>query len=327
MSTIIKTLAQYKAKLGGVQKEMYEKTWMPYVEQAEPKYIMPFIGQALYDELVALTTPDEKQAKLINLLQAASAQYAYMSSIISMTVSKGDAGIMQNNPANSSALTKWQFVTLVKDSRDKADSAMETALKWLTENKADFSTWTSSDEYKESQSLLISSAKDYTKVLPFVNDSLLMYKRLKGYIGLSERDFIAPAIGHAFLNSIKVKAALANPQWTEVEEEMLDLLRSALGHHAFSESIMYLNINSDFRVVSETDGVINEGDLSDDRKSGMIAKNQSKAIEFLNKLKSHLNLNASATVYPLFFSSKLYKPTLKPLDKLPPMVPGQPLFL
>jgi hypothetical protein len=317
MATLIKTLEQFKAKVGGTQKEMFPKTWMPYVVAAEKRYILPEIGEDFYDELVALTTPEGKNLKLIDQLQEASAYYSYMSSIISMSVSMGDAGIMQNTPANTATMTKWQYVTLAKDARDKADSSLERALKWLEKNKADFQTWTDSDEYKESKTLFVSSPKELTDCLPLANNSYIFYKRLVKYIENSEKWFVAPLIGKQFLATIKIKAATANPQWTTTEEEMLDLLRHALTHHAFAESVMYLNINQDFRVVAETDGIINENDLDPDRRTGIKVKSEKMAETFGNKLLRHLNENASAQVYADFFNSGLYKPTKKPIDKLP----------
>lgn len=317
METLIKNLDIFKAKIGGMQKDMYPKTWLPYVQAAEKRYILEEISEEFYDELVALTTPNPAQIKLIDKLQEAVAYYAYMSSLISMSVSMGDAGIMQNTPANTQTMTKWQYVTLAKDARDKADSAMERALKWLHKNRSSFSTWTSSSEYKFSQALLISSPAELTNCLPFANDSYIFYKRLVKYIENSEKWFIAPAISKGFLKAIKIKAATANPTWSETEEEMLDLLRHAIAHHAFANSIPYLNINIDFRIVAETDGVVNENDLDIERKSSLKVMNEKLAETFVNKLLKHLNQYASANVYAEFFASGLYKPEMKPLDKLP----------
>lgn len=322
MATLVKTLEIFKGKIGGVQKDMFPKTWLPYVEAAEKRYILPEISEDFYDELIGLQNPNANQVKLIDKLQEASAYYSYMSSIISMSVSVGDAGIMQNTPANTATMTKWQYVTLAKDARDKADSALERALKWLEKNRSHFPTWTSSDEYKQSKAVLVSSPQELTDCLPFVNNSYIFYKRLVKYIENSEKFFVAPLIGKQFLATIKIKASTANPQWSSAEVEMLDLLRHALTHHAFAESVMYLNINQDFRVVAETDGVINENDVDSDRKSGLKAKSEKMAETFGNKLLRHLNDNASVSVYPEFFQSSLYRPTKKAIDKLPPIGDG-----
>ncbi len=328
MGTLIKNVTELKNIIGGIQKDMSDKVWMPFIKQGEKGFIVREIGESFYDELCDLNPTTTVQTKLIEKLKDASGHYASMSSTISMVVSTGDIGILQNTTQNSTGLTKWQYVVKVKDARDKADKALEHALKYLQKNKASFDTYRSTDEYKFSQELLIPTADKLTDYLPIVDNSQMFYNRLTKYIFKQQRYWIQPAIGIELLGAFKEKALTASPEWTEEEGEALDLLCHALANKALAEAIPFLSINNDFRVVSETDGIVNEGDLTPDRKTGMQNTCLKEADKFLSNLLKYLNAKASDEIFPEFFNSNLYKPTVKPLDKLPPAdEPGMALWL
>lgn len=326
MATLIKNIAELKSVIGGIQKDMSDANFMPFVKSAETRFIMPIISEEFYDELTTLSNPTTKQARLIDLLKQASGHYANMLSTIKMVLSRGDIGLMQNKTGNSVAITKWQYVADIKDSREKADAALEAALKYLHKNKADFQTFLSSDEYKASANLLIPTATMLTEFLPVVDNSQIFYLRLANYIAKQQKYYIVPLIGKEQLEAFKTKARQASPNWTEKEQEAMDLLCHAIANRAFAEAIPFLNINLDMRVVSETDGVLNEDDLSADRKTGMQRACLEQAEKFSNMLVKFLNKNASATEFQSFYSSIFYKPTLG-LRDLPPVEPGAPLVL
>lgn len=318
MATIIKDVASLKEILGGIQKDMSEKVWMPFVRQGEKRFILKEIGEDFYDELTEITNPTGVNQKLIDKLKDASAHYASMSSNISIILSTGDIGLMQNKSANSVPITKWQYVVKVKEDRAKADAALEDALKFLQKNKASFETYLESEEYKATQNLLIPTANALTNYLPVVDNSQIFYSRLTKYIAKQQQYWIKPLVGSAQLEAWKAKARQASPDWTEEESEALDLLCHALSNKAFAEAIPFLNLNSDFRIVAETDGVLNEDDLTPDRKTGLQSTAIKQADEFVGRLIKYLNAKASDEIFTEFFTSDFYKPSVNPLDKLPP---------
>ncbi|WP_026995146.1 DUF6712 family protein [Flectobacillus major] len=327
MATLIKSIQELKEIIGGIQKDMNPQNFMPFVRSAETRFILPIISEEFYDELTEIVAPTGKTQKLIEYLKEASGHYANMLSTIKMVLSRGDIGLMQNKTANSVAITKWQYVADVKDSREKADAAMEAALKYLYKNKGEFQTFLASEEYKASANLLIPTASMLTEFLPVVAHSQIFYLRLVNYIAKQQKYYIVPLIGKEQLEAFKTKARQASPDWTEKEQEAMDLLCHAIANRAFAEAIPFLNINIDMRVVGETDGVLNEDDLSADRKTGIQRTCLDQAEMFSNKLVKHLNKYASATEFSSFFNSIFYKPTRRTFDSLPPDEPGMPLVL
>jgi hypothetical protein len=163
---LINDVAALKAQIGGVQKTMNWPTWEPYVRGAEITHLIPAIGEALYSELVAVVSPSADQQKLLDRLRPAVAYFAYQDAIPFLVTATGDAGIMMNTPANTANITKWMYVTLVKDVGAKADKWIENALEWLENNADKFPTWTDSPAYTINRGRIISSATQWSRAFP-----------------------------------------------------------------------------------------------------------------------------------------------------------------
>jgi hypothetical protein len=304
-----------KSLLGGIQTEMHWKTWGPFVTDAENDHIIRAIGQELYDYLNTKVDPamdtlsgSAQENTLIKKLRTTLGHYTEMESALSILVQKGDGGMSVASPPNMQAPGKWMIVGKISESRDKADRHMEAALQYLENNKGSFPVWTASSAYTISHSLFLSSATEYSEYFPAVRESRRLYVALRGFVKKSEKDFISPLVGEAQFSAWKAKL-LTNDAWTAPEMEALTLLRTALANDAFKRGMPYLNLNSEFRLVSETDGIKNEDILSDSKINAIRSDTEKESAEYASKLKRILDNKASATVFPEYFASEHYKPT------------------
>lgn len=305
---IISNIAQLKAALGGIQQEMNWPTFSPFVLQAEKVYIIPALGQEFYDELAELTTPNAKQTKLLEWLRIAVAEYADLLGGMRLFMHTSNAGKQVPQMPNMGPPSKWMTVTAIKQSIAKADLALESALQYLEKNKADFPTWAGSDSYTVDHSLFLSSATELTKYFPAAKDSRRLYLSVRNYISTAQEFFLAPLIGEAQLAAWVTKMADPTLSPTPQEAQAWKLARYALAHQALAESIPYLNINEDWRLVSETDGIVNEGVLDVARRQEMLANCQAKAEEYKNRFLNYVNSVASATVFTHYFTTVYLAP-------------------
>lgn len=313
---LINKIETLKSLLGGIQSQMNQATWGPFVRDAEDDHLIRAIGQELYDYLIGKIDPvtdivsgTTQDKKLIGKLRTALGHYTEMESSLSMLVQKGDGGMAIATPPNMQAPGKWMITGKIAESRDKADRHMEAALQYLENNKGSFPVWTVSSAYTVSHSLFLSSATEYAEYFPAIRESRRLYVALRGFVKKSEKDFILPLVGEAQFNSWKMKL-LYNPViWTVQELEALTLLRTALANDAFKRGIPYLNLNSEFRLVSETDGIKNEDVLPESKLNAIRSDTEKEAAEYANKLKRMLDSKASATVFPEYFTSDLFRPT------------------
>lgn len=306
---LIQNIDILKEALGGIQQTMNWRTWRPFVQQAEMLYIVPAIGQELYDELDQNTNPDELTGTLLTWLRMAVAEYADLLGGMRLVLHTSDAGKQSPSASNMQAPGKWMIVAARKESINKADLALENALRYLETNKAQFATWRNSGSYTLSRELFISSATELTTFFPAARQSRRIYLALRDYLVKAEKFYLKPLIGDALYNNWKARLAANTPGWTPEETQALELLRFALAHRAFSESITFLNINEDWRLLSETDGISNEDVLSVQRRAEMRTECDAQRQEFHTRLVTYLTEQASATVFPDYFGSTLYQPT------------------
>lgn len=305
---LINRIEELKAILGGIQKTMAWGTWEPYVRQAEMKYIIPAVGADLHAELTAVTQPTEDQRPLLDRLKAATAYFAYLEALPFLATSTGDAGLLINAPSNTSNTPKWLFVTLSKDLASKSDFWLEDSLAWLETHAAAFPTWTESDAYTVSYGRLIASAGQLTRAFPSAKNSRRLFLDLRQYLVNSEEAYIPPILGEDFLASLLNKLVTVGYTFTPKEANVLRLVRVALANHAFAMALPFINLNTDFRYVSETDGIVNEDELDTPRINIIMRRCQDDRTAAVKELTDYLNAHASTLTFPEYFASDRYRP-------------------
>jgi hypothetical protein len=305
---LINSIEQLKEAIGGIQQTMNWRTWKPFVQQAEMLYIVPAIGQELYAELDNATTPTAKQTSLLTWLRISIAEYADLLGGMRLVLHTSDAGKQSPSGNNMQSPGKWMIVAARKEAINKADLALEHALQFLETNAADFPTWRSSGSYTYSKKLFISSATELTTYFPPARQSRRVYLALRDYLAKTEHYYLKPLLGEAQYATWKEKLLEDESTWSALETEALQMLRYLLAYQTFFESITFLNIDQDWRLISETDGISNEEILPTARRQEMRSECQRQVQEFQSRLTAHLMAHASDSEFADYFSSSAYKP-------------------
>ncbi|TDB60106.1 DUF6712 family protein, partial [Arundinibacter roseus] len=211
---LINSIEQLKESIGGIQQTMNWRTWKPFVQQAEMLYILPAIGQELYDELSEAQTLSDKQRTLLDWLRMAIAEYADLLGGMRLVLHTSDAGKQAPSGANMQSPGKWMIVAARKEAINKADMALEQALQYLESNKANFTTWKNSLSFTLSKELFIGSATEMTAYFPAARHSRRIYLALRDYLRKAEKFYIKPLLGDALYTSWKNRLVADNPGWT-----------------------------------------------------------------------------------------------------------------
>lgn len=353
MATLIKDISTFKEVVGGVQQSIEWDTIKGIVRTAEMLFILPVLGDEFYEELANYSNNNAYVKNLISRLQQASGYYTYAMAIPQMVASFGDGGITVNAQGGGQAVAKWMNVQMIESSMGLADKALENAIQYLNKYKNQvvstfdddfseefddsldlpvgdkylFGTWLNSETYKVSKSLFISSATILTEHFPVVKGSHRVFLSMLQYLKRAEKTFILPIIGKDFFDSLKLRLSDDSDELTNEEETVIELIRTALAHKAFSMGIPYLNFNGDFQLVSETDGVKNQDAATRGKLDGMKVDCDENAKIFANKLKSYIDSVASDTTFSAYFDSPMYVPSItnkpyqrKPIDSNKPFV-------
>lgn len=303
----VKTLKQF---LGGVQRNMDWSTWKPFVESAQETYILAAVGEGLLTDLES-----EHATVLIlkNKLQRTLANYAYLIAIPQLTVVTGDAGILQPSPKDTTVLTKWMSANLSQTTAKTADDNLELALQFLERNtdvKDDnqayvFENWRNGDVFLKNRSSFISSATELTKYLPFVQNSRRLFLAMRGYFDRVTMDYLPDLVGETFISALKLRL-LGSLPLTPDEAKVFDYVRMVIVYKSLEEAITFLNISPDFRLITVTDGLQNEGMIDPKRANQIQLDAQNSYQRFGSKLVDFLNKTATATVFGDYFNSEFY---------------------
>jgi hypothetical protein len=309
--------ATLKEVLGGVQQSITWETFGPFVKQAELKYILPVIGEDLYDELSEvsgvseLQTPNVWQQKIIDRLMIASGYYALVAALPQLVTVIGDNGIAVNN-IGGAPMYKWTYKELKDSSLETADEALEQALVWLEKNQnvevtpgtKVFQKWLDSDECTISKSLYINDANEFTEFFPNARNSRRFYLNIRQYLKKVEKFELLPQLGRAFFDALKNPLV---PDALILEAQIL--AKYFLANKAVSEAIPFLNINAEFSLLNADQYSLIEGEyaLDANRRNALKATCDDEANRYLKKLKALIDKNASATVFPTYFNSEEFK--------------------
>lgn len=301
---ILKSITDYKKIIFSAKANMEFANIEAQVEWSEQKQIVPLIGQALYDELGEEEDEQSAKSKLARMFLRASAFYTHLNILPQSLGSTGDGGTMQETPQNTMPMTKWGYIEALKTARESAEDAIEAALVFLESHKEDetFQSWIDSAEYLENNKHFITNASELTKYFPPARYSRRFYLAVRDYFEQVEQEFIKPLIGDASFNYYK-----GTQSWTIEDIEVLRMINYIVANHAVAQSIEFININSDFRLLSTVDGLLKETILPDERRTELKINVEDTAKRYTVMLKNFMNNIASETKLTHYFTSPLYE--------------------
>lgn len=285
----------------------------PYIQLAEDEFILPAIGPEMLAELDSqlganptTLTPANKQ--LLTRLQRALAFYTYLKYLPFSLGSDGDNGLQEQGTDNTKPVRMGVLDKRQRESAENAASALEKALVFLYQHRADYPTWTNSEAYKRSAALFVFSATELTEHLPQVAGSYRLFLSLVPYLHMAEKNSIRPLVGSEQYDDLKAKRISSLPlQPTDIR--LLEAVGRATATVAYARALYYLNVvqtsGGSLRVLSDFDGIYNQKAV--DAKVLLDAQRtaDNEAAASLNDLKSYLTEYADQ--YPLYKNSNRYQ--------------------
>lgn len=252
---LIRTIQVAKAALPRVLSNISNSALLPDVQSAEIKYLVPLIGFSQYDIINGKINADpvetltDAEAALLPYIRRVVAIYAYHDDLGTDNAKITDIGIRSTETANMPRVFGWQYKELKNTLQSKAFDATEVLLRFLNENITDYPAWSSSDEYKEFNSLIIKSGTDFDKHYKLWQP-LRTYYSLKALIDEVQEDFLKPAIGKTLLQYFIAAEGL-----TEDEVSLLKLLKKATVYKTIKKAAQHYSVRFDangFTILSAT---------------------------------------------------------------------------
>jgi len=211
----------------------------PHCNDVEFDFIRPLIGASLFDPLKdkieAGTELTEKEEALTAHIRNAVGNLAWQMAIPEHQVNLSSDGIHISTNDNKKTAFEWQIYQLQKSFFLKGYRALDRLLEFLEEKSTDYE-WKSTNAYKATREVFITSAAEFTYFVGKVKGSRYLYLQLLPTIRLVEHDRIKPILGDAY-EPLKAKIKAADPEFTASETAQLILIRYAVAHLALADAM------------------------------------------------------------------------------------------
>jgi hypothetical protein len=276
---LIRTAAEAKSALPRVLSNLSNNALIPDFAAAEIKYLVPLISYSQYDNVNGKINADpveeltEAEAALLPYLRRVSGIYGYLDDIGTDNAKITDNGIRSTESANMPRVYGWQFNELRNTLQQKAFDSVEVLLKFLFENKIDYPSWTSSDEYAVINGLIIKTGTDFDTHYKLWQPMRTFYS-LKALIDEIQEDLISPAIGEDLL-AYFIEAENLNDN----EKKILKLLKKATAYYTIKKACEHYSVRFD----SQGFTIVNGGDPENKETAG---RSQADIPLFEMKMKS-----------------------------------------
>lgn len=318
---LIKNITQLKSFYGGVQSSMSFDSWKAYLNEATIKYIEPYVGDELLTRLAGFvnnaTAKDEsisvaatnEEKKVLNLLRISLMAYADYMGMFRQLMNTGDAGKNVPTPPNMQAVSKWLGVGALRSAIVRGDDFLELALKYLEGNAAAFESWADSNFFTVRSKTLINTADKLTAYFPAAKGSRRMFMTMDKELVKAQNE-MSSRLGGAFMDVVVEKNAaiikgevVANAdKWAEV----IEMLCVVICNRAVMNAVPFLNIDGEWHLYSDTDGIDTRDLLDAERRMELARKINGDYDKYYAGLLNYLNKEASADLFNEFFVGPNY---------------------
>lgn len=273
-----------------------------YLLKADRDFLIKNIGQDFFDDLQSeydseaifdnLST-DIKDA--INKLRLASASYALATWVPLGQVQIDSSGIRIISNENAKTAFQWQIRDLVKSLNDLANSSMEAALKFFSDNTATYPLFASSEAYKSFNGSFIKTADEFTSYVSILNGSVLNFLKLKPSMVKSEDFDIKAVLFPTYYNALK--ARVADYDTTPADDDVIAFIKPAIANLTIARAINELACTLDsngflsFDNTAGPDVMDGKRNASNDTLIRIKTSAERDAKTYLANLRKHLEEN------------------------------------
>ena len=278
---------------------------VPHIQNSERDYLVPVIGQDMYDELVEfyeaelpteLSEVQEKTDQLLKLVQSAVIHIAYWIGFDLLNASLSGMGFKRVESENSKSLFKYQEDNLKNYFRTNGFNGIDTVLQFLENNLSVFGEFTLLPACTLFKTSFIPKTEIFDNIV-FINKSRLTFLRMKPHMQLVEDTEIATKLGPVAFAYLKTEMAkpIPDPKVTA----LLSYIRKPIAFLAsallMEESGADLTDNGLY-FMQTIAGYNNDTDRkpsTSDRIAILVMRNRSFGNVFLDQLRTYLAAHAT----------------------------------
>jgi hypothetical protein len=282
---------------------------LPKQISAEEEYIIPIIGQTIFNGLQteANGSPGLSTATpLLKKVWAALAYLAYYKELPFINAQLSESGVKQVNTDKFQSAYRWQYNELKANIENEGMAAQERLLQYMIDNHSNDTAWTNSDAYKRLNKNLLRTGTDFSRYFTLLHKHRCFY-HLQPIVQEIEDFFIIPSLGDSFFTALKTAATP-----TDDEKVVIDLLKKATAnltiYQALKKQTVILRPEGAIVTLGAAADAYNAGEGNAPQADKMASAHSiyNDGSSYLTQAIDYLNQKASSTVFATWFTGPKY---------------------
>jgi len=287
-----------------------------FIQSSEVSYIIPLLGEELYEQLLAyyttpttlptgITTENKTQFDtLIEYAQRALINLTYYSGFDFINTIMNDAGFHRQESDTEKGLYKYQEDAVKSGFRNNGFNALDTMLRYIESHIEVFELFKSSPNYTLRRKSIIPDTLTFDAIFD-INGSRLVFLKLCRFIAQVEDFEIGALLGTKLYNLVKSEIVKDSPDASILA--LIPHIQRPLAYLAVSRASFQLGMNVTDKGLffeSQETTLLNSSvqkSLTDQQYYLLATKCEKTGNDYLELLRSFLLANNSD--YPLYRSS------------------------
>jgi hypothetical protein len=276
---------------------------LPFVKLAERQFKSE-VGAELYAYLnTGSFANGSDEADLLELAQAYVAWTAYDLAFPHLKLRIGDMGMMKTTPANTIAVTKWEYVDSREANLQMAELFAELFWQQLEELRPE--QWKESDAYKQRNLYFISSAAELKQYVSWLGRNSRLFQKLLPYLEDAEENYLRKEITDAVFDGLKTKLQDADSALDTQEKALLKRIKKALALQAVELAMPYLPLAIDekgIREIRKKDGTQEEEIAEKPYRNRLLIALRKDTRSALTQVLEYLDANATDSYWASYYT-------------------------
>lgn len=276
---------------------------LPNMVRADRKYLVPVLGQSVYDALmVKVTANNTDWATLLDICRSYVAPISMLGELAYKQVNITDGGLKKTTAEGTENAFRWEYNEIKNALEMQAAEALDELWQHLHESGSTYS-WTASNI----ASTIIKTATEFKKYYQPLQHSYRCFVSLQPVMVTVQDQIINDVITKDFFVYLRDKEDPTNEEKTAI-----DLLKKAAVYLTIMQATGQLSVR-----ISANGFTVMMGDASDEPYKGQNAaadqlsllrsSTEKTGTSYLQQLKKYLNETATASIMPIYFNSNKYK--------------------
>jgi hypothetical protein len=318
---LFKTIDQFREHIP-VNTGLAFKSLERDIQRVEKKYLVPYLGQAMYDELNEAFeggNPSEELQALLFYAREVVAPFALSQALPIIQVQISDSGVQSVDTKSEKNSDQWKVDALNEEYCLKIGwENLEEMMKILEANADDYETWaddeTASTIHKQ---YIINTTREFNSYY-FIGDSPLTFKALEPSMKNAQLLDFAGGPGEEMMTRIleEIKSGEISDDIEELMKWLKPMFTNLVIHRGIKQ--LYITIRPDGIYTNSYKADFRSNNRERNAATSLqmqyVDETWNQACIYRAEMMKYLQANASEEKYPEFFNSDLYVPPVEDVE-------------